>query len=153
MAITKSYRKGEIIYEEGALQNWFYLISWGHVALYKDYNGDHRLLSTLGEGEFLGEMGMMEAKPRSVTAVAQDDVRLVVITEESFESDMADYPLKVHALLQTVSSRIREVTKDYIEACNTVAAYVGVTEKGQAVDEALMQKMQRIAAVGQKEEY
>lgn len=148
MSEILTYQKGDIIFEEGALQNWFYLIAWGHVDLYADYQGERRLLTTLGEESFFGEMGMIESNPRSATAVAADDVRLIRISEDNFEQFFTENPLKVHMLLQSVSGRIRTLTKDYLNACKAIATYVRAAEEDKPVNDDILKELQKFATVG-----
>ena len=69
-----SYSSGDVIFREGELQPTMYDIEKGSVGVYLDYDsGQKKQLTVLKEHQFLGEMGLIEASPRSATAVALED--------------------------------------------------------------------------------
>lgn len=140
-----SYKAGEIIFKAGECQNWMYLISWGKIGIYADYEGDRKLLTTLGAEDFFGEMGMIEGAPRSATAVAMEESRCFLITEENFIEYCKEVPIKANMILQSTSQRIRDLSKDYIEACQAIGEYVKAEEAGKAPDKVLMTRMKKIA--------
>ena len=68
---TKTFKKGEIIFKQGDLSDCMYDILWGQVGIYADYGTpEEKLLTTLETERFFGEMGMIEGRLRSATAVA-----------------------------------------------------------------------------------
>lgn len=76
---------GEVLFEQGARGHLIYLIESGTIRIER-LRPDHRteLLATLGEGEHFGEMGPLFDLPRSATARAGGDARVVGYTPEQF---------------------------------------------------------------------
>lgn len=115
------YKKGDIIFRSGDEEPFMYDIQYGTVGIYGDYGTpQQKLLAELGESDFIGEMGLIEARPRSVTAVAMETgTRLQVVDAETFNDYFRDRPAKVLALMQQMSGRLREVSKKYLETVKT----------------------------------
>ena len=85
---TKTFKMGEVIFKQGELSDCMYDILWGEVGIYAaDGTPEEQLLTTLEPERFFGEMGMIEGRLRSATAVAlEKDTRVKVITPETFDT-------------------------------------------------------------------
>ena len=71
---TKQYQKGEVIFRQGDYARTMYDVLSGSVGIFVAYETENeKQLTTLSPGQFLGEMGMIDAFPRSATAVAMED--------------------------------------------------------------------------------
>ena len=129
---TRTLKKGEIIFRQGDTSNCMYDILWGEVGIYANYGTpEEQLLTTLVTEQFFGEMGMIEGLPRSATAVAlTSDTKVLVITPESFQTYFQESPAKVLLIMQNMSRRLRELTGEYLEACQTVADSVEAEKAG-----------------------
>src|SRR3989449_757985 len=80
----RRYKAGETIFREGEdAHAEAYVVHTGSVDIRKRVDGGERQLSTLGEGELLGEMALFRKAPRSASALAATDVELLVIKNES----------------------------------------------------------------------
>ena len=130
---TKIYEKGEFIFKQGEYASCMYDICQGKVGIITNYGEDgEKTLTELGEGASFGEMGMLEAYPRSATAVAlEDGTEVRVITTETFAYYFKDSPEKVYAIMTQMSRRIRTLSDDYLEACRAVAETVEAEKTGK----------------------
>ena len=64
---------------------------------------------------------MIEAYPRSATAVAmEDDTVVYEISVDEFTGYFKDKPAKVFLIMKQLSQRIRETNKNYLDACRTI---------------------------------
>ena len=110
----KKFKKGEVIFKEGTYENLMYDIRWGRIGIYTNYGtGEERLLKELDADEVFGEMGMIDASPRSATAVAlENNVQCAVINKEDFAEYFNTRPAKIFRIMQLMSQRIRELTKE-----------------------------------------
>ena len=129
---TKIYQKGEFIFKQGEYASCMYDICQGKVGIIANYGEDgEKTLTELGEGASFGEMGMLEAYPRSATAVAlEDGTEVRVITTETFSSYFQNNSEKVYAIMTQMSRRIRALSNDYLEACRAVAETVEAEKTG-----------------------
>lgn len=118
----KSFSANEIIFREGTYEEAMYEITKGTVGIYARYGTDEQnLLATLGKGEIFGEMGLVEFRARSATAVTlEDETEANVIGTDEFMAYLKDRPDKVLSLMQQLSARLRETNQKYEEACRTV---------------------------------
>ena len=119
---TLKFNKGDVIFRQGDMAKEMYVILSGNVRIITGFETEaEKLLTILGEGQFLGEMGMIEVYPRSATAVAQDDgTELQVITEADFSDYFEGHPDQLLLIMRQLSERLRERTADYQEACRTL---------------------------------
>jgi CRP-like cAMP-binding protein len=70
-------------------------------------DGREVILSVLGEGEFFGEMALLDDEPRSAHVIAMEDSDLLVLRREDFESILAQSPQIGLALLRELTRRLR----------------------------------------------
>jgi len=82
----KEFPAGSVIFSEGEPGQVMYVIQTGRVRIVKHVPGGQRLLSQLGPGEFFGEMSILNEKPRTATAQALEDTRVLVLDGKTFES-------------------------------------------------------------------
>lgn len=132
--IVKTFAKNEIIFHEGDTAHCLYDIHWGKVGIYANYGADTQsLLAELNPDEFFGEMGLLSHLPRSATAIAlEDNTQVQLISEEVFSAYMQENPAKVLMIMMHLSSRIRTLTKDYMEVCR-LAETAATTDEDQGV--------------------
>ena len=70
-----SFKSGEIIFHEDAPSDAAFLIIEGQVEiLHQRKSGDKTTVAILERGEYFGEMGVIDDKPRSATAKAKRNV-------------------------------------------------------------------------------
>ncbi len=81
------FAKGNIIARQGdERSHWLYIIINGEAEVYLEMpNGGRRTLSTLGKGNFFGEMGLMTGAPRSASVIAKTDVECYRLDKDVFE--------------------------------------------------------------------
>ncbi|MCX6640799.1 MAG: Crp/Fnr family transcriptional regulator [bacterium] len=103
------YRKNNlIIFEDDSGLNLF-IINKGRVKISRiSEEGGEVILAILGEGEFFGELSVIDGLSRSATVTALDDVELLVMKREDFLSGLAKYPQISIYLLNELANRIRK---------------------------------------------
>jgi len=82
----KSFAEGTVLFREGDEGREMFVIRSGKVAISKRVRDMEKQLSTLGPGEFFGEMSLLTRKPRTATAVVTSDAHLLVIDPKTFEA-------------------------------------------------------------------
>lgn len=108
LMVTKRYRKNNlIIFEEDLGRNMF-IIKSGRVKISGISNeGGEAIFSILGEGEFFGELSIIDGLPRSATVTSMDDVELWVLNRGDFLEMLQKYPQIAITLLKELARRIR----------------------------------------------
>lgn len=106
---SKHYRKNNlIIFEDDRGLNLF-IINRGRVKISQiSEEGGEVILAILGEGEFFGELSVIDGLSRSATVTALDDVELLVLKREDFLACLEKYPPISIFLLRELAGRIRK---------------------------------------------
>ncbi len=115
LSFEKKYPKESTLFVEGMAGEVLYIIKSGKVDIVKKTPQGEVLLSSLGPGEFLGEMSLIDDSKRSATARVAEDSELVVITRKCFNDMLSGDPhitakLLLH-FLRVSARRLRETDK------------------------------------------
>ncbi len=108
---SKVFTDGEVIFKEGEIGDKMFIIQKGKVKIVKRMKDVEKTLAILQEGDFFGEMAVIDKAPRSATAIALESAKLVALDEKVFELHMQTNPLIVKKILKKMSSRLREADK------------------------------------------
>lgn len=104
--MEKKLEQGEVLFNEGEKGDVMYLIREGKIKITKGKDEDEKVLAVLKEGDFFGEMAIIDGSPRSAGAIAASTVSLLVIDKETFKSKIKENPL-IEYVLETLSRRLR----------------------------------------------
>lgn len=100
-----SHRAGKTIVEEDHSAVGFHLILSGEA----DATQGGAVVSTMGPGDYFGEMSLIDGKPRSASVVAKTDLRTLAIPAWNFNRLLDENPDMMRALLVSLSGRIRQM--------------------------------------------
>jgi CRP-like cAMP-binding protein len=81
----REFHTGDVLFREGERGEEMYVIQSGIVQILKRVGNVERPLATLGRGEFVGEMAILNDKPRTATAVVLEEARCLVIDAATLE--------------------------------------------------------------------
>ena len=114
--VLRRYRRGEVIFSEGDVAERLFVLERGW-ALIRSAGSDGRevVLGLRGPGEVLGELSVLDGKPRSATAVAADDAELIVTPAAVLEQTLASDHEATHELLIVIADRLREADRRRLE--------------------------------------
>jgi CRP/FNR family cyclic AMP-dependent transcriptional regulator len=104
--MEKKLEPGEVLFKEGDRGEVMYLIREGKIKITKGGGSDEKVLAVLKEGDFFGEMAIIDGSPRSAGAVAASPASLLVIDKDTFKSKIKENPL-IEYVLETLSRRLR----------------------------------------------
>jgi CRP-like cAMP-binding protein len=102
----REFRAGDVLFREGERGEVMYVIQSGLVQLLKRVGDEERPLATLGRGEFLGEMAILNEKPRTATAVVLEDARCLVIDGKTLEAMITKSPEIAMRLIKKLAGRL-----------------------------------------------
>jgi CRP/FNR family cyclic AMP-dependent transcriptional regulator len=85
----REYQPGEVLFREGEAGEVMFVIQAGAVRISKAIGGVDKVLAVLGPGEFLGEMAILNGKPRTATATVVELARCLVIEAKTLEQMVA----------------------------------------------------------------
>ena len=86
MRVGREFRAGEILFREDDIGTEMFVIQSGRVRVSKRVAGGDFQIAVLGRGEFLGEMAILNNKPRTATATVVEDATCLVIDAKTLES-------------------------------------------------------------------
>ena len=99
----------DFIFREGEIGTDMYIIQSGQVEILKlQANDEERQLAILGQGDFFGEMSILEDLPRTASARALSKCRLVEINGTTFNSMLRKNPEIAVRMMRKLSRRLRE---------------------------------------------
>ena len=106
--ITRSYKKSNIILFEEDPGDSLFIIKEGKVKITRlSEGGKEVILSILGEGEFFGEMSLLDGESRSANVIALSDCEVFVLTRDKFLAILKSSPQIAITLLEELAHRIR----------------------------------------------
>ena len=112
--MEKTFINGDVIIKEGDSGNTFFQLLEGKVGVYKDYDkADEVKLAVLEQGQYFGEMAVIENYPRSSTIVAEGDVKVLEIAAEELKEYVSQNPDKILEIMKVLGSRVNAMTQDY----------------------------------------
>jgi len=94
---------GRMLTRQGETGDEFFVVLEGAVQV--DVNGS--VISTLGKGDFLGEIALVDGKPRTATTRAVGPTRLLVVGHRQFHQLMDDFPTVKTCVLEALAERVR----------------------------------------------
>lgn len=103
LAAPVSFAEGEALTRQGDPGDAFYVILSGAVAITRD----GQAVGTLGSGDFIGEIALVDGRTRTATAVAAGPVETLAITREAFQSLMERFSAVRLGVLMALTDRIR----------------------------------------------
>ena len=101
---------GRALTREGETGHEFFVIVDGRVRVERE----GKLLNTLGPGDFLGEIALVDGRPRTATAITEGPARLLVMAHREFASLLAEYPSIQIEVLQALAQRVRHLAPDEV---------------------------------------
>ncbi|MGH7662475.1 MAG: Crp/Fnr family transcriptional regulator [Vulcanimicrobiaceae bacterium] len=102
-AHVKVVRKGETIFLSGSEGHHMYVVLDGQVQI----EVDGRVVDRIIAGGIFGEMALVDNHPRSGTAVAVTDAKLLRMDEKEFLKLVGDSPAFALKVMRTMVERLR----------------------------------------------
>lgn len=96
---------GRVLTQQGRVGNEFFVIVEGKVRIERD----GRRIDTEGPGDFLGEIALVDHRPRTATAICETPCRLLVVAHREFHALLAESPAISNAILKALAERLRNL--------------------------------------------
>ncbi len=110
------FAAGEVIFEAGSEPDSLYLVAQGDVDFLAPYGSDeHRTVSSATAGEYFGEIGVLTGRPRSLRAIARNDVIVARIPEKALSAYLKNIPGPVEKLMFSLVRHLHDTTDHYLE--------------------------------------
>lgn len=110
--VKKKFRNNALIFRQGAQSDAFFAILVGrvHVTM-RDEKGREVIFSTLKQGDYFGEMSLIDGEPHSTSVKAVAACELLVIERAAFQSCMPDLDSPENRIMLSLVSRLRAADK------------------------------------------
>ncbi len=115
--LVRSYRKDTMIFSESQSGSDMFIIQDGVVSISKVVDGNEVTLAMLKRGDMFGEMALLENKPRSASAIAHEDCRLMVVNRQNFDQMVGTQPQLISRLTTMLSERLWSMYRHLDNAC------------------------------------
>jgi len=99
---------GTVLTHEGRHEGYFYIIVSGSVLIERA----GQTINTIGNGDFLGEIALLDGGPRTATATTQSDSRLLSVTYQRFQKLLDTSPRVRRAVFEEVGQRLRRLDSE-----------------------------------------
>ena len=120
VAKPRRYEKEEVVFHEDESGDVFCLIREGRVKVTMiSPEGKEIILSTLGPGDFFGEMSLLDNQPRSATVIAIEPLEVLTIWRTEFLQLLNENFSITRKILAEISRRLRTAS-DRIESLQTM---------------------------------
>ena len=107
--VERSFRAGEVIFNQGDQSDAMFIVGSGHVNIFLPGEESRRVsLKDLARGEFFGELALFDSKPRSASALATTDARLLELPRETLSAYLERRPRAALDILRMMATRLRE---------------------------------------------
>src|SRR5262249_44033539 len=108
IASTRSAKKGEVLFREGDPGETLYVVMSGLVRLYKRENGRDLDIAVAGEGQYFGEMSLIDGAARSAAALAVEDAELLLVGRGEYLGLLGKCPRMLDSVLLRLTRCLRE---------------------------------------------
>lgn len=106
--LSKKYLKGEVIFHDGDPGGEMFIIVKGKVRVFKQISdGEEKTLRVMCQGDFFGELALIDGTPRSATAVCEEDSELLILDRPKFAYFIQQLPEFSINIMQKLSRQIK----------------------------------------------
>ena len=119
---VRQYPKNTMIFSEAQSGAEMFIIQQGSVKISKvvmddgDEEGREVTFAILKKGDMFGEMALLENKPRSASAIANDDCVLMTVNKQNFNQMVTSQPQMIARLTTTFAQRLWPMSRQLINA-------------------------------------
>jgi len=105
---SRSLKKGEALFRKGDEGTSLYIVKTGSVKIVLPSEmGDEVAAAILSEGDFFGEMSLLDGMPRSADVVALESSELLALNQRDFLAFLRGNEGAIQAILSYLSMRLR----------------------------------------------
>jgi CRP/FNR family transcriptional regulator, cyclic AMP receptor protein len=101
---------GQVLTQEGRHEGYFFVIVSGTVRIERG----GRVINTIGAGDFLGEIALLDGGPRTATATAETACQILSMTNHRFHQLLESSPSVLTAVLEALGQRLRALDAESV---------------------------------------
>lgn len=112
VAVPRSFPKGARVFHEGDESDACYVVRSGEVRVTREHSDGRAIaLATLGPGEIVGELAMLDGEVRSASVEALSDVELLAVAARDMRGLLERNPEITAKLVVALTRRVRETNE------------------------------------------
>jgi CRP-like cAMP-binding protein len=105
MLKERRYQDGQVIFKRGERGETLLIVAGGRVKIAITEGNNERVLAFYGVGDVFGEMGLLTGEPRSATATAVADTRLLTLGKDEFDQYVSTNVVVMREMMRVISQR------------------------------------------------
>ena len=110
--VRRTYRRNQYLWYQGDEGARLVVVASGLVkVVLGSENGDEVVLATLGPGETLGELALLDGALRSASVIAVEPTTVLMLSRATVLGLMVDHPAVLDALLLSLGGLVRRLTE------------------------------------------
>jgi len=110
----RTVEKGEMIIRQGEVADTIFIIIAGRVKVYMSDEPDtprEVIVSTLGAGDFFGELSLFDQEPRAANVAALERTHVQTLSHETFQRVIEESPDIARKVMATMAARLRHADR------------------------------------------
>lgn len=140
--MMNAYQPGELVFVQGQASECVYLIESGEIELLESTDSRTVRIATLVKGDLLGEMALVDERPRAFSARAVTETTVSIVSREQFVKLMFRDPAEGLRYLGAFFERLRSMNKpagtpEAVEADKPRAAHIRLMPLTKAATQAV----------------
>lgn len=110
LIIRRKYKKGEMVFLQGDQLEGLYIINHGKIKIFRyTKEGKEQILYILSEGDFFGELSLLNTEEVNYYAEALEPVNLCLIKKSDFAEVLRENPKITIKVLEAISQRLSKL--------------------------------------------
>jgi len=115
-----TFSAGDRIFSQGERSDGAFLVLAGTVEIHADRDADTYPLAEIGPGSMFGEMGLLDAAPRSASAVAVTDTTCAVYDPDELKRLLRHDPEELLRVIRILVQRLRDMDRRYVDVLRSI---------------------------------
>ncbi|MEL7061066.1 MAG: cyclic nucleotide-binding domain-containing protein [Acidobacteriota bacterium] len=124
----------DYVFREGDLGTEMFIVQDGKVEILKHFKNEDQRLTVLSQGDFFGEMSILEDRPRTASARALTDTQLLSINYATFDQMLRKNPEIAVRMMRKLSRRLRDTDELLRRALGSEESHVPEIPSPEPVD-------------------
>jgi CRP-like cAMP-binding protein len=109
LTTLSQFKKGDVLFRQGDASDRVLRVTSGEIEVLREVGEASIVLGNVRQGEWLGEMGVIENRNRSATARAASDGAVEILTAQQFLDRMTNDPRLAREVILRLSIRLRKI--------------------------------------------
>jgi CRP/FNR family transcriptional regulator, cyclic AMP receptor protein len=110
--VKRRFRRNELVVEQGKKSNALYILLTGRArVLTADARGREVILAVLQQGDYVGEMSLIDNEPHSATVRAEVQTDMLILGRAEFARCLPENSSLAYAILRGLAQRLRSADR------------------------------------------